>query len=110
MATNKKTAPKISKEDIDEIFEKPTEQPVYDSGSIGWSLLGIFADPIWAFVVYLCWKDYKPKTAKKALIGAIIGLTIRVIFIFLIVSAFMSFYHDIMSEYQALLSEYATLY
>lgn len=74
---------------------KTPDNRQYDSGSVGWSLLGIFADPIWAFIVYLCWKDQKPRCAKKALIGAIIGAVIRIIFIAWIVISFINFTNEL---------------
>ena len=43
-----------------------------DSGSIGWGVLGFFI-PIVGLVLFLVWKDTKPKCAKNAGIGAIVG-------------------------------------
>lgn len=56
-------------------------QPVYaapapavnDSGSIGWGILGFFI-PIVGLVLFLVWKNTKPKCAKVAGIGALIGV------------------------------------
>ena len=56
-------------------------QPVYaapapevnDSGSIGWGILGFFI-PIVGLVLFLVWKNTKPKCAKVAGIGALVGV------------------------------------
>lgn len=45
---------------------------VEDSGSIGWGVLGCCL-PIVGLVLYIVWKDTKPKSGKKAGIGALIG-------------------------------------
>ncbi|NCU32723.1 MAG: zinc-ribbon domain-containing protein [Candidatus Moranbacteria bacterium] len=44
----------------------------YDSGSIGWGLLGFFI-PLVGLILYLNWKDSRPKNAKRAGTGALIG-------------------------------------
>ena len=47
--------------------------PVQDNGGIGWGLLGCCI-PIAGLVLYLVWKDQKPKTAKAAGIGALVAV------------------------------------
>ena len=47
--------------------------PVQDNGGIGWSLLGCCI-PIVGLVLFLVWKDQKPKTAKAAGIGALVAV------------------------------------
>lgn len=59
---------------------------VNDKGGIAWSLLGFFV-PIVGLILYLTWKDEKPKTAKSvgkgALISTIIGVCIYVLMMIL---------------------------
>lgn len=49
-----------------------------DSGSIGWGLLG-FCVPIVGLVLFLVWRNEKPRTAKVAGVGALIAVIISVI-------------------------------
>lgn len=51
--------------------------PVQDNGGIGWGLLGCCI-PIAGLVLYLVWKDQKPKTAKAAGIGALVAVGLSV--------------------------------
>lgn len=44
-----------------------------DSGSLGWGLLGCCI-PIVGLILFLVWKDQKPKNAKMAGIGALISV------------------------------------
>ena len=44
-----------------------------DSGSVAWSLLGCCI-PVVGLVLYLVWKDTKPKTAKAAGFGALVSV------------------------------------
>ena len=53
--------------------------PVEDSGSFLWGLLG-FCLPIVGLILFLVWKDSKPRTAKVAGIGALVSVIIGVIF------------------------------
>ena len=46
-----------------------------DSGSIGWGFLGC-CFPLVGLILYLVWNDSKPMSAKKAGIGAIVGVVI----------------------------------
>lgn len=45
---------------------------VVDNGGFGWGLLGCCI-PLVGLVLFLVWKDSKPKTAKSAGIGALIA-------------------------------------
>lgn len=45
--------------------------PVQDNGGLGWGLLGCCI-PVVGLVLFLVWKDTKPKTAKAAGIGALV--------------------------------------
>ena len=49
-----------------------------DSGSIGWGVLGFFF-PLIGLILYLVWKDTKPKSASVAGKGALISVIIRVV-------------------------------
>ena len=57
-----------------------------DNGGIGWAFLGFFF-PIVGLILYLSWKDNKPKTAKAAgkgaLISTIVGIGIYVLMMIL---------------------------
>lgn len=48
--------------------QKPQE---VDNGGFGWGLLGCCV-PIVGLILFLVWKDTKPKTAKAAGIGALV--------------------------------------
>ena len=52
-----------------------TEQ---DSGHFGWGILGFFF-PVVGLVLFLVWKDTKPKTSKVAGIGALVGVVLSVV-------------------------------
>ena len=51
----------------------PNYQGSVDSGSIGWGVLGCCI-PLAGLILFLVWKDQKPKTAKMAGIGALISV------------------------------------
>ena len=53
-------------------------QAVNDSGSIGWGILG-FLFPIVGLVLFLVWRNNKPKCAKVAGIGALISVCINIV-------------------------------
>ena len=55
-------------------------QQEYDSGSIGWTVLGFFI-PIVGFILYFVWKNNKPCCAKMSLIGGVIGFILNCILI-----------------------------
>lgn len=57
-------------------YNQPT---VVDNGGFGWGLLGCCI-PIAGLILFLIWKDTKPKTAKAAGIGALISVIIGVIY------------------------------
>lgn len=61
-----------------------SQPPVNDSGSIGWGVLG-FCIPIVGLILFLVWKDQKPRTAKVAGIGALIAVIISVIWYALVI-------------------------
>ena len=49
-----------------------------DNGSFGWGLLG-FCIPLVGLILFLCWKDNKPVSAKQAGIGAAIGFGLNLL-------------------------------
>lgn len=64
----------------------PTQQPVTDSGSIGWACLG-YCIPIVGLILFIVWKDTKPKSAKAAGIGALVSFVLAILFYFVVFSA-----------------------
>lgn len=52
---------------------------VVDKGGFGWGLLGCCI-PIVGLILFLVWKDSKPKSAKAAGIGALVSVIIGVIY------------------------------
>ncbi len=49
-----------------------------DKGGFGWGLLGCCI-PIVGLILFLVWKGEKPKTAKAAGIGAIVGVALTIL-------------------------------
>ena len=69
---------------LPELWDKP---PVIDNGGFGWGLLGCCV-PVAGLVLYLVWKDTKPRTAKAAGIGALVSVVLVVLYyLFIILSA-----------------------
>ncbi|MDE7445791.1 MAG: hypothetical protein K2N15_08850 [Lachnospiraceae bacterium] len=65
------------------------ENNVNDNGGFLWGLLGCCI-PIVGLVLFLVWKDQKPKTAKAAGIGALVSVILAVayyIIVFVIIGA-----------------------
>ena len=60
--------------------------PVVDNGGFGWGLLGCCV-PIVGLILFLVWKDTKPKTAKAAGVGALV-CAIAYVFIYVVFFAF----------------------
>lgn len=58
--------------------QQPYPQQV-DSGSAGWGVLGFFI-PLVGLILFLVWKDTKPRSSKSAGIGALIGVIAGVVF------------------------------
>ena len=55
-----------------------TAPAVVDKGGFGWGLLG-WCVPIVGLILFLVWKDTKPKTAKAAGIGALVSVILAVV-------------------------------
>ena len=51
---------------------------VVDKGGFGWGLLG-YCVPIVGLILFLVWKDTKPKTSKAAGIGALVSVILAVV-------------------------------
>lgn len=62
---------------------QPQQTPV-DNGGFLWGLLGCCI-PIVGLVLFLVWKDTKPKTAKAAGIGALVSVAIAVVYYLFII-------------------------
>lgn len=50
-----------------------------DNGGFGWGVLGCCI-PIVGLILFLVWKDTKPKTAKAAGIGALVSVIVAAVF------------------------------
>ena len=59
-------------------YTGPEYEGSYDSGSIGWGFLGCCI-PLVGLILFLVWKDNKPRSAKAAGIGALIGVILIVL-------------------------------
>lgn len=57
---------------------------VVDNGGFGWGLLGCCV-PIVGLILFLVWKDTKPKTAKAAGIGALVSVAISIVYYLVVV-------------------------
>ena len=55
------------------------QNEVVDKGGLLWGLLGCCI-PIVGLILFLVWKDTKPKTAKAAGIGALVCVVVYVVF------------------------------
>ena len=65
-----------------QMYNQPMPQAnVNDSGSIGWGILG-FLIPLIGFILYFVWKNTKPKSAKVAGIGGLIGFCLNMVLYF----------------------------
>ncbi len=57
--------------------------PVQDSGSAGWGVLGFFI-PLVGLILFLVWKDSKPRSAKAAGVGALVSVIVYVVLMIII--------------------------
>lgn len=69
---------------------------VVDNGGFLWGLLGCCI-PIVGLILFLVWKDTKPKTAKAAGIGALVSVILVVVYYVAIIMLGISF--GIMGEF-----------
>ena len=63
--------------------------PVVDNGGFGWGLLGCCL-PIVGLILFLVWKDQKPKTAKAAGIGALVSVGLSILWYVIALAAGIS--------------------
>ena len=56
-----------------------TAPAVVDKGGFGWGVLG-YCIPVVGLILWLVWKDTKPKTSKAAGIGALVSVIVGVVF------------------------------
>ena len=60
------------------------EHNVNDNGGFLWGLLGCCI-PIVGLVLFLVWKDQKPKTAKAAGIGALVSVILAILYYVIVI-------------------------
>ena len=58
--------------------DAPAAPQAVDNGGIGWGLLGCLI-PIVGLILFLVWRDSKPKTSKAAGVGALVSVIISVV-------------------------------
>lgn len=63
---------------------------VVDNGGFLWGLLGCCI-PLVGLILFLVWKDTKPKTAKAAGIGALVSVIIAVVYYILAIAVGIGF-------------------
>ena len=56
--------------------QEPKEENFLDTAHIGWGVLG-FLIPLVGLVLYLVWREEKPKTAKVAGFGALLSVGLQ---------------------------------
>lgn len=69
-------APQPMQQPAQPMYQQPV---VNDSGSFGWAVLGFFF-PIVGLILFIVWKQSKPKSAKVAGIGALVGFILGIVF------------------------------
>lgn len=62
-----------------------TQPAAQDNGGFGWGLLGCCI-PIVGLILFLVWKDTKPKSAKAAGIGALVSVILLVVYYVVIIA------------------------
>ncbi len=72
---------------------QPYVQP-YDTGSFWWAVLGFFF-PLIGLILFLVWRKEKPLSAKRAGIGALVGVIVDTIGSFLISTLFSALFFDV---------------
>ncbi len=66
----------------------PIKEIKNEPNSVLWGILGYFI-PIAGLILYLIWKEEKPKSSKAAGIGALISFTLGAIFVFIYIMLFV---------------------
>ena len=67
------------------LWRNENAAPVNDKGGFLWGLLGCCV-PIAGLILFLVWKDQKPKTAKAAGIGALVSVIIGVVYYIIMIA------------------------
>ena len=70
------------KDEFDTAAEERVQVKNLDRGGFGWGCLG-FCIPMVGLILWLVWRDEKPKTAKALGIGALVSAILGVIFVIL---------------------------
>lgn len=70
------------KDEFDIAAEEKVQVKNQDRGGFGWGCLG-FCIPMVGLILWLVWRDEKPKTAKALGIGALVSAILGVIFVIL---------------------------
>lgn len=70
------------KDEFDIAAEEKIQITNQDRGGFGWGCLG-FCIPMVGLILWLVWRDEKPKTAKALGIGALVSAILGVIFVVL---------------------------
>lgn len=63
---------------MSEEYIKQENKELNDRGGFGWGLLGCCV-PIVGLVLFLVWRDEKPRTAKAAGIGALVSVVASIV-------------------------------
>lgn len=66
------------------LYEQDIQQRPLEEGSYWWGILGFFI-PLAGLILFLVWRTSFPKSSKGAGIGALISVTIRLLFLAVIV-------------------------
>ena len=61
-----------------------------DNGGFGWGLLGCLI-PIVGLILFLVWRDTKPKTSKAAGVGALVSVIVSVVLYVVLMIAGISY-------------------
>ena len=59
-------------------YNQGYQQPVQEGSCIGWAILGFFF-PLVGFILFLVWRNTKPKASKMSGIGALVGFGLGLI-------------------------------
>ena len=69
-----------NKDELEIVEEVKIQRKDQDRGGVAWGCLG-FCIPIVGLILWLVWRDEKPKTAKAVGIGALVSAIIGAVFV-----------------------------
>lgn len=69
-----------NKDELETVEEVKIQRKDQDRGGFAWGCLG-FCIPIVGLILWLVWRDEKPKTAKAVGIGALVSAIIGAVFV-----------------------------